>query len=221
MSVIKRAICKECDKQFEIYDLLAINQQRCPQCIAAKHDHIRSIPLTRKAIFHDIVTIKSLPGQWREMRSKTSHDAPYWKIDISGRDMADGWLVEPPIGRIVINAARPFENGERVRCRIVRTLHDTKDGNQEVREYMALSDAPKDMYSAYDLSWLEVEDAETPPVELNWHEVEGAWQRFVFAGGRSGRLILNRLGEDEFYGFDDVFDEVLLGDSTLVKLREV
>lgn len=209
-------MCAECHSLFSVRKRQE-NQKRCPRCIAASDDRIKSIPLQRGAILNDIAIVESLPAEWQEKAPKRPHDNPYWQIDFRGRDMQSGWSTAPPEGRIVINATYAVKPGDKVRVRIIRALHDTKDGNQEVREYMSLSQAPDDMYPAWKIEWLQEDGC---PPRLGWErDADGEWRKSVIGDGM-GHLVVSPLApqastdesEDAFSDYGDLSDEDLIGE---------
>jgi hypothetical protein len=211
-------VCTDCNNLFSVTPKHE-GQKRCQICIAAADDRIRSIPIRREKIFHDIVVVESLPGEWVEMPPKRSHDTPYWKIDISGRDLYEGRSDDAPKGRIIINATYPVKPGDKVRARVIRAGHVNKagqrPGEEEVREYLSLSQAPDHKYPAWNLYYHE---AKTVPC-LAWEIIDGrVWRKSVVGGGRQGHLNLYPIDTPALDEYDSDFyedDEALLGTTTL------
>lgn len=227
MAIVK--MCAECNALFTVMPTRSArteNQKRCPRCIAAADDRIKSIPLQRRAVFHRTVVVGSLPPkEWIEKR-KRSHDNPYWQIDIRGRDVQEGWSAQPPAGRIVINATYPVKPGDVVRLKIVRALHDTKDNNQEVREYISLCQASSYMTPDYMVEWCQ---ENTWPPNLEWaQDGDGAWRRSV-VGDDMGHLVISQMNPQatepeasiDAFDYGDLSDEDLLGESSLTRIRGI
>ena len=220
MSRITIIICKDCNSRFTAHHHGAQEtQKRCPRCQAEMDSRIKSIPLTRQAIFHDVVRVDSLPGEWVLMPPKRPHDAAYYKIDVSGRDIAEGFCPDPPVGRIVINAQYPVKVGDIVKARIIRAFHDTKDGQREMREYMALDKCRPGSYPAWSVNW-ELDNWHSPNDSQDWVlNDEGIREKEVWGNGNCGILRLSPLQaqEPEFEYEED--NEELLGESALALLR--
>lgn len=194
MMVMK--MCNECDKVFSVLPRHR-EQKRCPECIARGDFRINSVPLRRKLLYNQVVEIGSLPpSEWRDMPPKRPHDEPYYKLDFFGRDLIKGWADDPPQGRIVINASRPYEPGDVVRCRVVRVLHDTKDGNQEVREYMSLYECDSDFYPVGRVEWDQGEYSDYS-AQADWCFFGNSGFKECVAGDTVGQLRLVPILEEE------------------------
>lgn len=230
-------LCSECGTLFTV-ERRARKQKKCQVCIAKGDERIKSVPVSRKCIFQDTVLVHSLPEAWKEMPRKRSHDAPYWKIDITGRDIADGWGNEPPTGRIVVNAKRPPQQGEVVKVRIMEAVHDTKDGSSEMRQYMSIEGTSQERRPNWVLSW---QVGDWHPVPPGWEITEtGSWENAVWGNGVLGLLSLTPIDqltadsepEQEEQEYEEEYEEYqpylpypeeeeecLLGEEALAKLR--